>query len=199
MDVSGVRNLEIRLLSLVAVAVLGVVVVARSGTAQGPEATPPVHDHGAKAPCGAMSASPDPQPGSFDGIQIETSDMKLYEDFFETILRLARVQDVDHPQTDKIRGYCYKGIEIVVRQDLAKPRPTGWVQLNFAVGDVMAVKEELEKAYAASPVSKRDEGERAKVVRFRLKPDVMRSNRKANRLEVYGPEGFLIGFNQYTD
>jgi hypothetical protein len=163
---------------------------------------------------GAMAAAQEPSHGAhdvsscrtpsdaanmeseFDGVQIETSDITLYEEFFH-ILHARLAQHVDHPQTDKIRGYCYRGVEIVVRQDLAKPRPTGWVQVNFAVQDVAALKDELEKAYAASPVSKREELERGKVIRFRLKPDVMRSNRKAIRLEVYGPEGFLIGFNQY--
>src|SRR5205085_510802 len=108
----------------------------------------------------------------FDGIQIETSDVTLYEEFFQ-ILQARLAQHVDHPQTDKVRGYCYRGVEIVVRQDIVKPRPTGWVQVNFAVQDVTALKDELEKAYAASPVSKREELERLKVIRFRLKPDVM--------------------------
>ena len=155
---------------------------------------PRSHDHDQKVSC---EATVEQDRSTFDGVQIETSDITLYEEFFETILKSPRIQEIDHPQTDKIRAYCYQRVLIVVRQDLAKPRPTGWVQVNFAVPDVMALREELERAYAASPVSKREEVERTKVVRFRLKPDVMRSNRKATRLEVYGPEGFMIGFNQY--
>ncbi len=41
------------------------------------------------------------------------------------------------------------------------------------------------------------EEERAKIVRFRLKPEVTRGHRKAIRFEVTGPEGFMIGFDQY--
>jgi len=155
------------------------------------------HDQAAKAGCRVTTAVTPDKP-ALDGIQIETADISLYEEFFQ-ILQAPLVQQIDHPQTDKIRGYCYHGLEIVVRQDLVKPRPTGWVQINLVAADVAVIREELEKSYAASAVSKRDENERAKVIRFRLKPDVMRSNRKAIRLEVYGPEGFLIGFNQYMD
>jgi hypothetical protein len=154
--------------------------------------------HGGHESVTCQTASTANQESGFDGIQLETSDIALYEEFFQ-ILQARLVQHIDHPQIDKIRGYCYGGVEIVVRQDLAKSRPTGWVQVNFAVQDVTALKEELEKSYAASPVSKREELERVKVIRFRVKPDVMRSNRKAIRLEVYGPEGFMIGFNQYRE
>lgn len=135
----------------------------------------------------------------FEGLQIETSDMKLYESFFETILRVPVIQRMDHPQMDSLRGYCYRGVLIVVRQDLRTQRPTGWVQLNFVVPDVAAIQEELERAYQASPVSKREESERNKIVRFQLKLDVSRGNCRATRLEVGGPEGFMIGFDQFKE
>lgn len=133
----------------------------------------------------------------FESVQIETSELARYEQFFDAVLRAPVVQHMDHPQVDSLRGYCYRGVLIVVRQDLRTPRPTGWVQLNFAVSDVAAVQEELERSVRASSLYERSEEERAKVVRFRLKPDVMRGDRKAIRLEVFGPEGFMIGFDQY--
>lgn len=133
----------------------------------------------------------------FESVQIETSELTRYEQFFEAVLHAPVVQRMDHPQVDSLRGYCYRDVLIVVRQDLRTPRPTGWVQLNFAVSDAAAVQEELERSVRASSLSERSEEERAKVVRFRLKPDVMRGDRKAIRLEVFGPEGFMIGFDQY--
>ena len=84
----------------------------------------------------------------------------------------------------------------MVRQDLRTPRPTGWVQINFTVSDVAALQGELEQAYRASSVYQLSEEDRAKIVRFRLKPDVMRGDRQVIRLEVAGPEGFMIGFDQ---
>ena len=86
---------------------------------------------------------------------------------------------------------------IVVRQDFRTPRPTGWVQINFLVPNVVALQGELEQAYRASSVYQLNEEARAKIVRFRLKPDVMRGDRQVIRLEVAGPEGFMIGFDQY--
>ena len=77
------------------------------------------------------------------------------------------------------------------------PRPTGWVQLNFAVLDVAAVQDELERFYKEFKATTLEETERSKIIRFRLKPDVTRGDRKAVRLEVFGPDGFMIGFNQY--
>jgi len=85
---------------------------------------------------------------------------------------------------------------IVVRQDLRTPRPTGWVQINFMVSNVATLQGELEQAYRASSVYQLSEEDRAKIVRFRLKPDVMRGDRQVIRLEVAGPEGFMIGFDQ---
>jgi len=133
----------------------------------------------------------------FEGIQIETADITLYEVLFETILRAQRVQTMEHPQIDRLRGYCYRDVLIVVRQDLKAARPTGWVQINYAVPNVAAVQQELEQSLRTSPVAQRDEAERNKVVRFRLKPDVRRGDCRAVRLEVGGPEGFLIGFDQF--
>ena len=84
----------------------------------------------------------------------------------------------------------------MVRQDLRTARPTGWVQINFMVSDVAALQAELEQAYRASSVYQLSDEERAKMVRFRLKPDVMRGDRQMIRLEVAGPEGFMIGVDQ---
>jgi hypothetical protein len=106
---------------------------------------------------------------------------------------------LDHPLTDYIRAYCFRGVLVVIRQDLRTPRPTGWVQINFVVKDVAAVQRELESAYRTGPLSQLIEPERDKIVRFRMKPGVMRGNRKVDRLEVYGPEGFLIGFDQHHE
>ena len=133
----------------------------------------------------------------FESVQVETSDITRHEQFFQTVLHAPVVQSMDHPQVDSLRGYCYRGVLIVVRQDLRTPRPTGWVQINFAVLDVAAVQEEVESSYRASALSQLAEEERTKIVRFRLKPEVSRGHRKATRFEVTGPEGFMIGFDQY--
>jgi hypothetical protein len=138
-------------------------------------------------------------PGSleeFESVQVETSDITRYEQFFESVLHAPVVQSLDHPQVDSLRGYCYRGVLIVIRQDLRTPRPTGWVQINFMVSDVAAMQGELEQAYRASSVYQLSEEDRTKIVRFRLKPDVMRGGRQVIRLEVAGPEGFMIGFDQ---
>ena len=135
--------------------------------------------------------------GGFESLQVETSDITRYEQFFESVLRAPVVQRMDHPQVDSLRGYCYRGVLIVVRQDLRTPRPTGWVQINFTVSDVAAVQAEVEGSYRTSTLSQLAEGERTKIVRFRLKPEVSRGHRKAIRFEVTGPEGFMIGFDQY--
>jgi hypothetical protein len=132
----------------------------------------------------------------FESVQIETSDIARFEQFFETVLRVPLVQHADHPQADRLRGYCYRDVLVVVRQDLRTARPTGWVQLNFRVPDVAAVQQEIERAYQESPVAQLAEADRNKIVRFRFKPDVMRGDRKVARFEVGGPEGFMIGFDQ---
>ena len=135
--------------------------------------------------------------GGFESVQVETSDITRHEQFFESVLHAPVVQRMDHPQVDSLRGYCYRGVLIVVRQDLRTPLPTGWVQINFTVSDVAAVQAEVEGAYRASTLSQLAEEERTKIVRFRLKPEVSRGHRKATRFEVTGPEGFMIGFDQY--
>jgi hypothetical protein len=140
--------------------------------------------------------SPTGPSDAFESIQVETSDIRLYEQFFEAVLQAPVVQRADHPRADSLRGYCYRGLFIVVRQDLRTPRPTGWVQINFMVSDVAALQGELESAYRASSVYQLSDEDRAKIVRFRLKPDVMRGDRQMIRLEVAGPEGFMIGFDQ---
>jgi hypothetical protein len=145
--------------------------------------------------CTAAIQSPGSREG-FESVQVETSDIIRYEQFFESVLHAPVVQRLDHPQVDRLRGYCYRGVLIVVRQDLRTARPTGWVQINFVVPDVAALQNELEQAYRASSVYRLSEEERAKIVRFRLKQDVMRGDRRVIRLEVAGPEGFMIGFDQ---
>lgn len=135
--------------------------------------------------------------GGFESVQIETSDITRHEQFFESILQAPVALRMDHPQRDSLRGYCYRGLLIVIRQDFRTPRPTGWVQLNFSVSDVAAVQTEVEGSYRASTLSQLAEEDRMKIVRFRLKPEVSRGHRKAIRFEVTGPEGFMIGFDQY--
>ena len=127
---------------------------------------------------------------SFEGVQVETSDIALYETFFGDLLEAKEVQRRDHPELDRLRGYCYRDVLIVVRQDLKTARPTGWVQINFTVPDAAAVQSELE-----GRIAKMDERGRS-AVRLRLKPDVRRGDCKATRLEVGGPEGFMVGFDQ---
>ena len=143
------------------------------------------------------SGSQDPaELDRFDGVQLETSDIGLFEQFFEIVLQAPLVQHADHPQADRLRGYCYRGVLIVVRQDLRTVRPTGWVQLNFRVSNVKAVQEEIERVYRGSSIAQLAEADRSKIVRFRFKRDVMRGDRKVSRFEVAGPEGFMIGFDQ---
>jgi len=143
-----------------------------------------------------VSGGETPSSGGLENVQIETSDIRGFQQFFESVFQTLPVEQIEHPGTDSLRGYCYRGVLIVIRQDFRTPRPTGWVQLNFKVQDVAAVQEKLEDAYRASPVFQLEEADRAKIVRFRLKPNVMRSGRQVSRLEVSGPEGFMIGFDQ---
>ncbi len=135
--------------------------------------------------------------GVLDSVQIETSDLGLFETFFGEVLKAPLIERRDHPGKDSIRGYCYRGVLVVVRRNHENPRLTGWVQLNFAVPDVDVVQRELETTLVNSRLASLSQIERERIVRIRLKPDVHRGNRKAIRLEVFGPEGFLIGFNQY--
>ena len=132
----------------------------------------------------------------FSNIQIETSDITLHERLFEQVLHANSIKRLDHPQTDLIRIYCLRGVVVGIRQDLRTPRPTGWVQINFWVTDVASLQETLQSAVRDSSLAQLTETDRDKIVRFRMKPGVMRGNRKVDRLEVYGPEGFLIGFDQ---
>jgi len=134
----------------------------------------------------------------FSNIQIETSDITLHERLFEQVFHAPSIQRLDHPQTDVIRIYCLRDVVIAIRQDLRHPRQTGWVQINFWVKDVASVHDTLQSAVRDSALSQLADADREKVVRFRMKPGVMRGHRKVDRLEVYGPEGFLIGFDQPT-
>jgi hypothetical protein len=140
--------------------------------------------------CGAAAAE------GFSNIQIETSDITLHERLFEQVFHATSIERLDHPQTDIIRIYCLQEVVVAIRQDLRQPRQTGWVQINFWVKDVASIHETLQSAVRGSALAQLAESDRDKVVRFRMKPNVMRGHRKVDRLEVYGPEGFLIGFDQ---
>jgi len=161
----------------------------------------PQASHHHAAPASQEQSCDVPTPNSalkegFQGVQVETSDIGLFEQFFESVLRAPLVYRADHPQADRLRGYCYRGVLIVMRQDLRTARPTGWVQLNFRVPDATAVQREIEEAYRMSSVAQLAEADRGRIVRFRFKPDVMRGERKVERFEVGGPEGFMVGFDQ---
>jgi hypothetical protein len=130
-----------------------------------------------------------------EGVQIETADLRLYEAFFGTLLQAEEVDRRDHPGLDRIRGYCYREVLVVIRQDLKTPRPTGWVQINFGVSDVSAIQAALTKRYDEA-FAGLDESRRSAIARIRLKPDVRRGGCRVTRLELGGPEGFMIGFDQ---
>ncbi|HKY71478.1 MAG TPA: hypothetical protein VJL88_06120 [Nitrospira sp.] len=140
--------------------------------------------------CGTSAAE------GFSSIQLETTDITLHERLFEQVFHAASLERMDHPQTDLIRIYCLRDVIVAIRQDLRHPRPTGWVQINFWVKDVASVYETLQAAVRESGLAQLAEADREKIVRFRMKPGVTRGHRKVDRLEVYGPEGFLIGFDQ---
>jgi hypothetical protein len=176
--------------------------IQQHGTMEMPDGVPHMSVHTCQSPVrnptGADPSTPHKDHDAlFEGLQIETSNLASYEQFFESVLHAPVIQRMDHPQVDSLRGYCYRGVLVVVRQDFRIPRPTGWVQINFAVSNVAIVQDEVERSVRASTLNERSEEERAKVVRVRLKTDVMRGGRKAIRLEVFGPEGFMIGFDQY--
>jgi len=80
--------------------------------------------------------------------------------------------------------------------DLHPSGLTGMTKINFWVKDVASIHDTLQSAVRESSLAQLPESDREKVVRFRMKPNVMRGHRKVDRLEVYGPEGFLIGFDQ---
>jgi hypothetical protein len=132
----------------------------------------------------------------FSNIQIETSDIALHERLFEQVFHAPTIERLDHPQTDLIRIYCLRDVVVAVRQDLRNPRQTGWVQINFWVKDVASIRETLQSAVRESALGQLADADRDRIVRFRMKPGVMRGQRKVDRLEVYGPEGFLIGFDE---
>ena len=142
-----------------------------------------------------LACGPSPTEG-FSNIQIETADITLHERLFELVFHAPSLQRLDHPQTDLIRIYCLRDVVEAIRQDLRHPRQTGWVQVNFWVKDVASIHQALQSAVRDSALAQLPEADRDNVVRFRMKPGVMRGHRKVDRLEVYGPEGFLIGFDQ---
>jgi hypothetical protein len=151
----------------------------------------PISAHAEEHPaCGRVVAE------GFSNIQIETSDITLHERLFEQVFHAPSIERLDHPQTDLIRIYCLREVVVTIRQDLRHPRETGWVQINFWVKDVASIHETLQLAVRESSLAQLPEKDRDKIVRFRMKPNVMRGHRKVDRLEVYGPEGFLVGFDQ---
>jgi hypothetical protein len=158
-------------------------------------AVEPPHRHQSGQPCGTVDVDA-ANTSRFEGLQLETSSIGSHELLFESVLGARSVFKIDHPQVDHLRGYCYRDVLIVIRQDLKTARPTGWVQVNFMVPDAEAVQHELEEAIRRA-LPDRDETTRATIARLKLKPDVPRSNCRASRLELYGPEGFLIGFDQF--
>lgn len=131
---------------------------------------------------------------SFESVQIETANILLYEQFFELFLRAQPVFRMDHPLVDHIRAYCYRQVLIVIRQDLKTSRPTGWVQVNFLVGDVETIQRELEEA--GRQLASIEQRMQKNPFPIRLKRMVPRNQCRVDRLEVSGPEGFMIGFNQ---
>jgi hypothetical protein len=119
-------------------------VVLIAVTVASAEDAPQIQHHHADSasqerPCKAAIQGPAFLEG-FESVQVETSDITRYEQFFEAVLHAPVVQSLDHPQMDRLRGYCYRGVLIVIRQDLRTARPTGWVQINFTVSDVAAVQ-----------------------------------------------------------
>ncbi|MCP9448447.1 MAG: VOC family protein [Nitrospira sp.] len=129
-----------------------------------------------------------------ESLQIETGNILLYERFFEQFLHAQPVFRMDHPLVDLIRTYCYRHILIVIRQDLKTPRPTGWVQMNFLVRDVETIQRELEEAGRRLEATEGHAPDNP--FPLRLKRMVPRNQCRVDRLEVSGPEGFMIGFNQ---
>ncbi|MGQ0694445.1 MAG: hypothetical protein ACT4OL_02575 [Nitrospiraceae bacterium] len=176
-------------------AFIGILLCALAPPVVRADDTGSTHPHSTVMPTIEASCRPIDGEG-FENIQIETSDIRLHEQLFEQVLSAPAIQRLDHPLIDYIRAYCFRGVLVVFRQDLRTHRTTGLVQLNFIVKDVASVRQKLESAYRAAPLSQLSEVERDKIVRFRMKPGVMRNDRKVDRLEVYGAEGFLIGFDQ---
>jgi hypothetical protein len=143
--------------------------------------------------CASLASVPN-RASSLEGVQIETGNIDLYKRFFEQLLHAQTVFRMDHPLVDHIRAYCYRDVLIVVRQDLRTPRPTGWVQVNFLVQDVETIQRELEET--GFRLESMEQGVRENPFPIRLKRMVPRNHCRVDRLEVSGPEGFMIGFNQ---
>jgi hypothetical protein len=143
--------------------------------------------------CAAFAPPSNGEP-AFESVQIETGNIDLYERFFERFLHTQPVFRMDHPLVDHIRAYCYRHALIVVRQDLKTPRPTGWVQVNFLVQDVETIQRDLEEAGLS--LESTEQGVRENPFPIRLKRMVPRNHCRVDRLEVSGPEGFMIGFHQ---
>lgn len=131
---------------------------------------------------------------SLESVQVETSDLRLYERFFERFLGAHLIFTMDHPLVDQIRTYCYHEVVIAIRQDLKTPRPTGWVQINFLVDDLATVEQELKEAGQRLAVS--EPGTSGEPYPIRIKKSVPRNRCRVDRVEISGPEGFMIGFNQ---
>src|SRR5689334_14194109 len=68
-------------------------------TQPAPSDSPATMGHASNEPCSL------PDGTAFENIQIETADIHLHEQLFESVLRAALVQRLDHPQTDRIRAY----------------------------------------------------------------------------------------------
>lgn len=187
-----------RSFACVGIIVAVVVLACSNATVRAEDGPPQTANVRSDSPC-RSSVPVTSSGGELEGVQVETSDIGLYELFLSQVLHADEVQRIDHPQVDSIRGYCYRNVLIVVRQDVKTPRPTGWVQVNFSVADVGDVQQQIEQALRESDVAKQADAERAKVVRLRFKSDVPRNNCRVDRLEVNGPEGFMIGFDQFKE
>lgn len=143
--------------------------------------------------CAALASATN-EASPLESLQIETGNILLYERFFEQFLRAQPVFRMDHPLVDLIRAYCYRHVLIVIRQDLKTPRPTGWVQVNFLVQDIEPIQRELEEAGLRLDPTATEAP--AYPFPMRIKRMVPRNQCRVDRLEVSGPEGFMIGFNQ---
>ena len=85
------------------------------GEARGEENRSKAGHRGHDSTCSLSSSSPSTLE-ALESIQVETSDIAVYERFFSQVLRAPEVERVDHPQRDTLRGYCYRDVLIVVRQ-----------------------------------------------------------------------------------
>lgn len=141
----------------------------------------------------AVEVSDTGEEPSLESVQVETSDLRLYERFFERFLGAHLVFAMDHPLVDQIRTYCYHKVAIAIRQDLKTPRPTGWVQINFLVDDLATVEQELKEAGQRLAVS--EPGTSGEPYPIRIKKGVPRNRCRVDRVEISGPEGFMIGFH----